>query len=197
MKNHYDFSVIRVLRKRLNLTLEKLAEASGLTYSTTASIESNKTSPSLKTLDALACALQISTSDLISLAENRLVQIREARPIQPSAGQTRVIGLEKCKAAIYGKAKMIRVTAPAGQEVHAMPIHEDCNEFCYVFSGLVKFRVEDREYEFGPDRTIFFDGTLDHSYTAIEDSEFMTIHLPKDIRTLEALLTEKTRDVKK
>lgn len=191
MKNHYDFSVIRMLRKRLNLTLEKLAEAAGLTYSTTASIEANKTSPSLKTLDALACALQISTSDLISLSENRLVQIREAQSMQQGSAANGTLGLEHCRIAMYGKAKMIRVYAKAGQEIHAMAIHEDCNEFCYVLSGQIRFRIEDRVYEFGPDKTLFFDGGLDHAYTAVEDCEFMTIHIPKDIRKLEVLLSEK------
>ena len=73
MSGKYDFGVIRTLRQRMNLTLEKLAKVSGLTYPTVESIEKNKTSPSLKTLDALASALKISASDLVGLAENYTV----------------------------------------------------------------------------------------------------------------------------
>ena len=73
MSGKYDFGVIRTLRQRMNLTLEKLAKVSGLTYPTVESIEKNKTSPSLKTLDALSSALKISASDLVGLAENYTV----------------------------------------------------------------------------------------------------------------------------
>lgn len=76
MNGDYDFRIMRVLRRPLNLTLHGLAERSGLTYPTVESIETNENLPSLKTLDALAGALQLATSDLIGLAERRLVQRR-------------------------------------------------------------------------------------------------------------------------
>jgi hypothetical protein len=37
-------------------------------------------------------------------------------------------------------------------------------------------------------------GLLDHSYTQIEAGEYVTIHIPKDIRILERLLDGKTED---
>jgi transcriptional regulator with XRE-family HTH domain len=122
---------MRVLRRRLNLTLHGLAERSGLTYPTVESIETNKTLPSLKTLDALAGALQISASDLISLAERRLVQRRKAEIEQRSYLKSDK-GLENCRVARYDKGKLIRVTAEPGDHVHVMGLHEDVHEFCYV-----------------------------------------------------------------
>ncbi len=91
MNSAYDFRIIRVLRRRLNLTLQALAGRSGLTYPTVESVETNKTLPSLKTLDALAGALQISTSALIGLAERRFVQRRKAKeePRGPMPATTR------------------------------------------------------------------------------------------------------------
>lgn len=194
MNSDYDFRIMRVLRRRLNLTLHGLAERSGLTYPTVESIETNKTLPSLKTLDALAGALQISASDLIGLAERRLVQRRKAEIEQRSHWKSDK-GLENCRVARYDKGKLIRVTAQAGDHVHVMGLHEDVHEFCYVFTGRVELRIEDETFRLEQDDTILFDGLLDHSYTQIEAGEYLTVHIPKDIRILERLLERRAEDL--
>lgn len=188
MNSAYDFRMIRVLRRQLNLTLQALAARSGLTYPTVEAVETNKTLPSLKTLDALAGALQISTSALLSLAERRLVQKRQAK-VEPRSPETKKDkGLELCRVARYDKGKLIRVTAEAGDHVHVMGLHENVHEFCYVLTGCVELRIEDKTYKLGSDDTILFDGLLDHSYTQIETGEYLTMHIPKDIRVIEKLL---------
>ncbi len=188
MNSSYNFRIIRVLRRRLSLTLQALAGRSGLTYPTVESIETNKTLPSLKTLDALAGALQISTSHLLGLAERRLVQRRKAHVESRSRSLHADEGLENCRVARYDKGKLIRVTAQTGDHVHVMGLHEDVHEFCYVLSGVVELRIEDKTYRLGQDDTILFNGLLDHAYTQIEAGEYLTVHLPKDARIIEALL---------
>ncbi len=194
MNSQYDFRIIRVLRRRLNLTLQNLAARAGLTYPTVEAVETNKTLPSLKTLDALAGALQISTSDLIGLVERRLVQRRRAKVEERSHTTRADKGLERCRVARYDKGKLIRVLAEAGDYVHVMGLHEDIHEFCYVLSGRVELRIEDKSYRLGPDDTILFDGLLDHSYTQVEAGEYVTVHIPKDIRIIEKLLEGKPED---
>ena len=194
MNSKYDFRIIRVLRRRLGLTLQALAGRAGLTYPTVESIETNKTLPSLKTLDALAGALQISTSDMLGLAERRLVQRRKAN-VEPRSHSTRADkGLEKFRVARYDKGKLIRVAAETGDYVHVMGLHEDVHEFCYVLSGCVELCVEDKTYRLQQDDTILFDGLLDHSYTQIETGEYVTFHIPKDVRIIEKLLEGKSED---
>ena len=188
MNSKYDFSVIRVLRHKRSMTLNKLAQQSGLTYPTVETVETNKTMPSLKTLDAIAGALQMSTSSLVALAERRLVQRRRAQLGDSMAIRNPMQGLETCMVAVYDKAKIIRVRSEKGEKVHVMDLHEDCSEFCYILSGKVELRIAERLYRLGEDETIFFDGVLDHSYTAIEKSEYVTIHVPKDSKILESLL---------
>jgi len=194
MNSRYDFRIIRVLRRRLNLTLQALAVRAGLTYPTVESIETNKTLPSLKTLDALSGALQISTSVLLGLAERRLVQRRKSKLEERSHLTKADRGLENCRVARYDKGKLIRVAADKGDYVHVMGLHEDVHEFCYVLSGCVELRVEDKTYRLETDDTILFDGLLDHSYTQIETGEYVTVHIPKDIRILERLLEDKADD---
>ena len=144
MNSNYDFSVMRVLRRRLGMTLEALAEAAGRTYTTVESVETNKTLPSLKTLDSIAGALQMRTSTLISLAERKLVQKRQAKLDSNGGRDTRDTGTDKCKIAQYDKGKLIRVSAKEGDLVHVMGLHEDVNEFCYVLTGLCRFEYTGR-----------------------------------------------------
>jgi len=188
MYSAYDFRVMRVLRRRLGLTLKEVARRSGLTYPTVESVETNKTLPSLKTLDGIAGALEISVSDLVRLAERRLVQRRPAQTQQQEQMKKADIGIERCRIAHFDKGKVIRVAAQAGQCVHAMGIHENVHEFCYVLSGCVDLMIEEQCHRLGPDETILFDGLLDHSFTQIEDGEYITVHIPKDMRALEHLL---------
>jgi len=75
-----------------------------------------------------------------------------------------------------------------------MGLHEDIHEFCYVLSGCVALRVEDKTYRLQQDDTILFDGLLDHSYTQIEAGEYVTIHIPKDVRIIEKLLDARSED---
>ena len=138
--------------------------------------------------------MQISTSDLLGLAERRLVQRRKAENEERSHATRSDTGLEKCKVARYDKGKLIRVTALAGDHVHVMGLHEDIHEFCYVLGGRVDLRIEDRTYRLGPDDTILFDGLLDHAYKQIEAGEYVTVHIPKDIRIIEKLLEGKAEE---
>jgi hypothetical protein len=62
------------------------------------------------------------------------------------------------------------------------------HEFCYVLSGEVELQIEDDVYRLGSDDTILFDGLLDHVYHQLETGEYITIHIPKDIRVIERLL---------
>lgn len=188
MNSVYDFRVMRVLRRQLKLTLHEVARRSGLTYPTIEAVETNKTQPSLKTLDAIAGALGTSASDLVRLAERRLVQRRKAEPTQDAHPRGKDTGIENCRIAHFDKGKIIRVTAAAGQTVHVMGLHENIHEFCYVLSGRVDLHIEDRTFHLGPDDTILFDGLLDHSYVQREAGEYITIHIPKDIRAIERLL---------
>ena len=188
MHSAYDFRIMRVLRRRLGLTLKEVARRSGLTYPTVESVETNKTQPSLKTLDAIAGALQMSTSDLVGLAERRLVQRRTAKTPEQERPKKSDIGVDHCRIAYYDKGKIVRVVAQAGQRIHAMGIHENVHEFCYVIRGRVDLMIQDEHHTLGPDDTILFDGLVDHSYTLLEDGEIVTIHIPKDIRVIEQLL---------
>ena len=188
MNTRYDFGILRAMRKRKNLTLEQLAERAELTYPTVASIENNKSLPSIKSLDAIAGVLELSTSNLLKLAERQVVRKRTAHKPQYIPNFPGEVGIDLVKTAEYDKARINRITAKAGDKVHLMGLHDDVHEFCYVLSGKVELRIEDKMHELEEDDTILFDAVLDHEYSQIEDGQYVTVHVPKDIGLIEALL---------
>jgi transcriptional regulator with XRE-family HTH domain len=193
MNENYDFSIIRSLRQRKKLTLEELAKISGLTYPTVASIENNKASPSLNTLDALASALNISVSDLVGLAENHEALTRQTETIQAETLRSSGLGLESIWVANFDKCKIFRATAKAENVIKSMELHEncECHEICYILQGSLNIRVKNNIYKLKTNDVILFDSTIDHEYKVVSDSEFLVIHIPQDTRIIDVLLNPK------
>ncbi len=187
MFEKYDFGIVRLLRQRNGWTIKDLAERSGLTYPTIEAIEINKSFPSLRTLDQIAVAFGLSSSNLLSLCEKVRV-IRQSARFLPSCSDPSQIGIEICRVASYDQAKLIRIQADAGREVRVMKLHEDVYEFCYVLSGTVELTIQDTSYILESDETVFFDGLLEHSYRQIEKGEYFTVHIPKKNMFFQSML---------
>jgi len=193
MSSEYDFSILRTLRRKQNLTLEKLAQVSGLSYPTIASIETNKAFPSLKTIDAIATALKIPAGRLVSLAEHKKVQTRQTESVHAEVLKSSGINLEKISVAHFEDLKIFRATAKSGEVVNSMKLHEncDCHKLCYCLDGSIEIRVKDEVYQLNTNDVILFDGTFEHEYTAISETEYLVIHFPKKTTFIEALLKSK------
>ena len=187
MQEKYDFSVIRMLRHRWRMTIKELAAKCGLTYPTVESIETNKTFPTLKTVDVLAGAFGISTSNLLSLCEN-VTMLKRPAVFSEGSADASMVGLEICRIASYGNAKMIRIQALAGREVQVMEIHEDVYEFCYVLGGKLELWLNEKKYLLEENETVLFDALLNHRYVQVEDGEFLTVHVPKNTTMLSSIL---------
>lgn len=186
----YDFRVLRVLRQQKNLTLENLSKLSGLSYPTIALIETNKTFPTLKTLDTLAAALNTPVSKLISLAECSLVKTGSAESVHPQILKASDINLENLYRISFQGLTVFRGKVKAGETVNSRNLHTDCDchELCYCLSGSICIRVKDDIYVLHSNDIILFDGCLDHEYTAVDKTDYLVIHLPKDAAFLTKLI---------
>jgi len=187
MFEKYDFGIVRLLRQRNGWTIKDLAERSGLTYPTIEAIEINKSFPSLRTLDQVAVAFGLSSSNLLSLCEKVRV-IRQSARFVPACSDPSQIGIEICRVASYDQAKLIRIQADAGQEVRVMKLHDDVYEFCYALSGTVELTIQDTSYILESDETVFFDGLLEHGYRQIKKGEYFTFHIPKKNMFFQSML---------
>jgi transcriptional regulator with XRE-family HTH domain len=179
MSNQCDFSALKILRHNHKLTLHQLADACNLTYATVAGIERNKTSPSLRTIDALACYFDMSASQFLTLCEKPNLMQKTAKVMRDPSDTQDIIGLDKCKDVTFGDIRLIRATAASGDVIKAMPLHPDVLELCYVLSGKTCVSCKSSENILSRDESVLFDGLQTHSYKQIEDGEFMIFYIPK------------------
>lgn len=170
----YDFSVLRLLRKREKLTLEALASSSGVSVAVLSKLERNQSRAELDTLYKVARAFDMSASDLIGLAEARLARnVRETR-YEHDGFHFRKIA--------YGNSACFYGTAAKGKAVRRPEIHHDDYETCWVLQGCIRINLPQESREIRAGEAVQFDAILEHTYEALEDSEFILTHVRKENR---------------
>ncbi len=170
----FDFSILRDLRKRANLTLADVSERTGLSPSVISKLERNQTSAELETLFRISRVFDLNTTDLISLAE-----ARTAQRVDEQNYQSGDFAFDRIS---YNNAQVFHGSAPRGAEVTRPEIHSDIYEICWVKKGRLVIQLPKERHELTQGQSLQFDGALDHSYQALEDSEFMIVHLKKGKR---------------
>jgi len=187
---HYDFSIIRSLRKKQNLTIAQLAEKSGLTYPTLVAIETNKSVPSLSSLDQIAAALGVQTASLVLLSQRCEALKACSVPVEGVIlGQD--VPAVTCKAACFGDVKIYRIRAQAGIFTDKNCPHSDVFEVVYVLEGIVELVLYKNIHRLGPDETFFFDGQIGHFYRYVQLGEILVLHIPKSSSSIHNLLKPK------
>lgn len=170
----FDFSIVRELRKRSNLTLADVSARTGISPSVISKLERNQTSAELDTLFRLSRVFDLNTTDLIALAESRTAQRAGSKEYDSGSFHFKRVTYNNCRA-FYG-------TAPKCAAVTRPEIHADNFEVCWVFKGHLRIQLPKEMYELKAGDSVQFDGALDHTYEALEDSEFLIIHLKKGKR---------------
>ncbi len=157
---------VRRLRKALDLTLADLAAASGLSNGMLSKIENGALSPSLKTLAALAAALDVPVTQLFAATEER----RDCSFVKAGAG-LRIERRGSKAGHLYdllghGLAGEIRVEpyliTLARDAVPYDAFRHAGTEFIYMLSGKLRYRHADRTYLMAPGDALFFDAAARH-----------------------------------
>ena len=165
----FDFSVIRNLRKKWGLTAEELAKRSGLTRGTIAKIEGKDGNPTIETIEALSTVFQLSSSELIRLAETAQC---EAGASQPFKGQ----GIDGAHI-WFPNFEVYHLRGGRGVRKESDPRHhENTAEVCLVLSGKVRVVVGEQSHELGPGMALRFKALHEHHFDFIEESEMLLIH---------------------
>jgi len=170
----YDFSFLRQLRKRDDLTIGDVSGRSGISTAVISKLERNQTRAELETLFKLSRVFGLATNELIALAESRTSQ--RANSVKHVAG-----GFVFREVA-YSNVRCLFGAAPKGARVSRPEIHRDDYEVCWVLSGKVRFTLPDEKHELTSGEAIQFDAILHHTYEALEDSKVVIIHLRKGKR---------------
>lgn len=170
----YDFSVLRDLRKRAELTIAAVSRTSGISAAVISKLERNQTRAELETLFKLSRVFGMSATDLLALAESRTAHKKRAKQHDSGTFHFDEVG--------YGNCRLLVGRAPAGARISRPEIHGDDYEVCWVRRGAVTITLPDEKYELVAGEAIQFDAILAHTYEAVEDCEMIILHLRKGKR---------------
>lgn len=170
----FNFSILRDIRKRADLTLSALSERSGVSVAVISKLERNQTQAEVGTLHKIGKVFGMRATDLLSLAEAPISNKKSSVRYQSGA-----FDLEAIR---YGNADCIYATAEAGARVSKPEIHHDDHEICWVLKGVVRLDLPKESHELEAGESIQFDAIQEHSYEAIEDCQVVIVHIRKDKR---------------
>lgn len=166
-------SRIRAARQRQRLTIEQVADSTGLTKGFLSRIERDLTSPSVSSLVTLCEVLSVPIGDLFLHPETNLVRLEDAPRI--SLGGE---GIEESLLTVRTehRIQMIRaVIAPHGQgesELYSV----DCDvDVLHVVSGRLKLIMTHQSYDLSAGDTMTFPGREPHSWANETDEEAVVI----------------------
>ena len=155
-------SRIRAARQSQRLTIEQVADATGLTKGFLSRVERDLTSPSVASLVTLCQVLSISIGDLFAAPETHLTK-RNDGPRISLGGQGIVERLLTARS--ERRVQIIQaVIEPHGRgesELYAV----DCDvDVLHVIKGSIKLILTNEEYDLGTGDTVTFPGREPHTW---------------------------------
>lgn len=171
---HYNFTILRNLRKSQGYTIADVAQSSGISTAVISRIERNQAMPELETLARLSKVFGISATDLLGLAENRTARVVSAQHYNSGGFQFQNVH--------FLDLQIFIGTAMAGSTVNRPEVHHNDTETCWVLSGSIELTVGADKYTLREGEAIQFDAMLEHEYRALQDCKLMLLHLHKGKR---------------
>jgi len=163
---------IRMLRKQQQRTQQEIAARCGFTVSLLSKIENGQTTPPVATLMKIAAALGVKVADLLEPdrapatvfipAESRQ---DEARWIKTDRGYS----FFAFASARGDKAMQPYLFTARKGETTDHPLSHAGEEFLFVLSGEMKYRVGNVEYSLKPGDALYFNSLEDHSLQPVTD----------------------------
>ncbi|MFD3326679.1 helix-turn-helix domain-containing protein [Streptomyces sp. NPDC058701] len=165
---------LQAARIRLSLTLDGLAQRSGLSKSFLSQLESGKANPTLDSLQRLAEAVETPLSVLLgggppapgraSLTPPLVTTHRPARESrQWPAGEGRTYPLTG-----IGSRRFEAVLAEGTPAHHAFPTTHAGEELCVVLAGQVEAEVGAERFVMEAGETLHYDGGVPHRIAALD-----------------------------
>ena len=153
---------IRDLRQRRGLTVQQLADASGLSKGFISQVENERTSPSLSTLHDLACALGISAAYLVVEEEPVPSVVRASdRPVLRVGGNTSRV--EVLSAQPKRNLEMLVAELPPGLSA-GDKLHYHHGEECVLcLAGRVRLTCGSHIVVLEEGDTCHYDGRVPHA----------------------------------
>jgi XRE family transcriptional regulator, regulator of sulfur utilization len=172
---------IRALRQKRQLSLEALAERSGVSVSMLSTVERGQKVPSVLIMGQIATALDTSIGRLVGEeSAPRVIVMRAAdqRVIKDPAGIER----RSLSPVLPGvEFELTRLTLAPGVNAGTFPPHRaGSREYLAVETGMLTLILDGTEYQLHPGDSIYHDGDCEHGYRNDADTP-CTYYLAMDV----------------
>jgi transcriptional regulator with XRE-family HTH domain len=172
-------SKIKSIRESKSITLEQVAERSGLTVEQIERIEANTNLPSLAPLIKIARVLGVRLGTFLDDSENLgpVVCRKEEQPqgisfSSETAGSHNYLNffsLAQSKTGRHMEPFLIDIDS-ASKEGYQLSRHEG-EEFLYVLEGVVEISYGKDKYVINAGESIYYDSIVDHNVHAANESK--------------------------
>ena len=156
---------LKTLRLDKRLTLEEVAEQTGLTRSWLSKVENFRVTPSLPALGQIARALNVPVAELVRGLDERpeIVIIRrdERQTVERDRGESQIVYQSLAFKRKGRRMDPFMLTVPAGDVKREALPHEG-EEFLIVVSGKVDFEYNGELYCLETGDSLYFDGNVKH-----------------------------------
>ncbi len=175
--DNMDFTIIKQLRNLHNMSLEKLADDSGMSTSAISLIENNKRAPSLATLSSIASVLGDTPVNLYYLAKKCETSSTEPAKNEEMFKHTKITVDDT----VIDDIMFNFMSNTTGDEIAFGKLvnHPFCMEAQIPTSGELIMVVEDEEYTVKPGQMLVFDGSRPHKYRVSSDYNGLIVRIPK------------------
>ncbi len=168
-------STIRAIRKRKNITIAQICEETGLSQGFMSQVETNKTSPSISTLENIAQTLKVPLAYLLLKKEDRMSIVRkDERRITTSGSENlKVEHLSSTK-----NVRMMLVEFPPGASTGDVPHAHEGEEVHLVVKGRIYAEQGEDAAEFGEGDSFSWNACTPHVVRNIgEDTAIVLISI--------------------
>lgn len=167
----FDFSIVRHLRLQKKLSLQKLADLTGISYATLSRIEANHYQPSLQTLKKLANFFEISPAHLLELTTSFIVERSEEKEMKLEPLNRRGVDFSDVTLR-FGTGK----PGKAAEKTHQ---HPDCYQITWVLKGTMIVTIHEEQFKLSKGQSIKFDATFSHRVKFLTETDFFVVLIPK------------------
>jgi len=153
--------LLRTVRRQRGLTLEGLAERTGLTKSYLSKIERSHSTPSIAVAIKVAQALDVDVAQLFSERRDQ-DKIAVDRAADRSADRQRYRAVAS---GMLGKSMspfVVRPTAGTGGDPHPLHALHDGQEFVFVHAGTIELEYGDATWTLTAGDSAYFDAAISH-----------------------------------
>lgn len=168
-ENSFDLTVIRNLRKKLDITAEEMARRAELTRSTVAKIESGKANPTLSTIGGIANVLGLTTTALLAMIETNRATVGNVEPFA-------LKGIDGNHLVLPGLEMFHLKVEPGAGASFDPQLHENTQETIMVLSGNLEIEIGGQVHILEHGRAISFKALQEHSIRSAEGCSLITVH---------------------